>query len=345
MREAPRTIEDARAARARTHTDRRGTGTLTSNFQVQVQLSLTMSVQPPLLARLAEAARKAKEGGALRSIASRVEWLPFGDAGGAEAPLRVAEALERKEAETQRRRREPAGARAQGGGDADALGRAEPLLVVEREWTATHSLLLNKFNVAEPHVLLVTRAFEPQESGLSEADAEAAQRLLDGGGWLVFYNCGPLSGASQPRKHLQAVRWPFDKRPLPLDAAATAAVAARSDRVTVAPGLPFRHALRATSGVGLLAASREVLARVVPGGGGGGSYNLLATREWVLAVPRVASHYVCEASGARVPVNALGFAGSLFVRSGELAAAVRRAGVAAVLAAVAGESDGVYSSP
>jgi ATP adenylyltransferase len=37
-------------------------------------------------------------------------------------------------------------------------------------------------------------------------------------------------------------------------------------------------------------------------------YNLLVTRRWMLAVPRSVSHV------EGVPVNALGFAGSLFVR-------------------------------
>jgi ATP adenylyltransferase len=59
-------------------------------------------------------------------------------------------------------------------------------------------------------------------------------------------------------------------------------------------------------------------------------YNLLIAEDWLLAVPRVA-----ECFGS-VSVNALGFAGSLFVKDRERLEAVRAAGPMAVLRAVAG---------
>jgi ATP adenylyltransferase len=58
-------------------------------------------------------------------------------------------------------------------------------------------------------------------------------------------------------------------------------------------------------------------------------YNLLMTREWMLLVPRSAEF----AEG--VSVNALGYAGSLFVRTAEQLDLVRRLGPLHFLSAVA----------
>ena len=57
-------------------------------------------------------------------------------------------------------------------------------------------------------------------------------------------------------------------------------------------------------------------------------YNLLVTRDWLLAVPRAVEHW------RGVSVNALGFAGSLFVTDAAAAARVRSCGPMAVLRAV-----------
>ncbi|MFN2646613.1 MAG: phosphorylase, partial [Burkholderiales bacterium] len=57
-------------------------------------------------------------------------------------------------------------------------------------------------------------------------------------------------------------------------------------------------------------------------------YNLLATRRWMLLVPRGCERY------ESISVNALGFAGSLFVRSDVELERVRDAGPMAVLRAV-----------
>jgi ATP adenylyltransferase len=59
-----------------------------------------------------------------------------------------------------------------------------------------------------------------------------------------------------------------------------------------------------------------------------GPYNLLATRRWMLLVPRSRD---CVDS---VPVNALGYAGSLFVRDEAQMQVVKRTGPMAVLKAV-----------
>jgi ATP adenylyltransferase len=73
----------------------------------------------------------------------------------------------------------------------------------------THLCLLNKFNVIDHHILLVTRVFEDQESFLTADDFEVmwiCMAELDG---LAFYNSGPMAGASQRHKHLQIVPLPL----------------------------------------------------------------------------------------------------------------------------------------
>jgi ATP adenylyltransferase len=83
----------------------------------------------------------------------------------------------------------------------------------------THCLLLNKFDVAPLHALVVTRAFEPQTDPLNAADLLATMQVLrafregGGGGALAFYNCGEFSGRSQPHKHVQVVPLPFALQP------------------------------------------------------------------------------------------------------------------------------------
>lgn len=75
--------------------------------------------------------------------------------------------------------------------------------------TPTHVCLLNKFNIVDHHILIITRAFEDQTMLLTLADFEAlglALLEIDG---LAFYNGGPPAGASQKHKHLQVVPLPM----------------------------------------------------------------------------------------------------------------------------------------
>ena len=96
-----------------------------------------------------------------------------------------------------------------------------------------HACLLNKFNVFDHHALLVTQAYEDQDSLLTPADFEALLTCMAEFDALAFYNGGRIAGASQPHKHLQLV-------PVPL-----AAEDCRTPMdVAIARGrMPFRHAL------------------------------------------------------------------------------------------------------
>jgi ATP adenylyltransferase len=173
----------------------------------------------------------------------------------------------------------------------------------------THVCLLNKFNVVEHHLLIVTRVFEEQESALTAADFEALALCMEGLDGLAFYNSGEMAGASQRHKHLQltpplgpeGLRAPMEKLLMTGQAPGFAHAVTRLGPWTsshVEDGarlLEAYQSLRAT--VGMEHALRP--------------YNLLATRDWMLLVPR------SQAEVRGINVNALGFAGSLFVKTEE----------------------------
>jgi len=206
------------------------------------------------------------------------------------------------------------------------------------EMSATHVAVLNKFPVLHGHLLLVTRRFVDQESLLDAADMDAlaaAMCELDG---LAFYNGGAVAGASQPHKHLQLVPLPLaiDGPFAPIEALFDAE-AGQEGPVSLAR-LPFAHAFvrlagePAVAGAALLDTYYALLAAAglhARAGAASSPYNLLATRRWMLLVPRARERF------GTISVNALGFAGSLFVRDEAERAALRSAGPFAALRAVA----------
>jgi ATP adenylyltransferase len=189
---------------------------------------------------------------------------------------------------------------------ADPLGDYEAALFVA-DVGSTHYVLLNKYPVTASHLLVVTRRFAPQEELLDADDFQALTALMAELDWLAFYNAGRVAGASQARKHLQLV-------PLPL--APEVAAPVPLEPLITRGALPFRHAFAALPALDAIhGIYRELIARwpAAP-------YNLLATRRWMLVVPRRQERY------ESISVNALGYAGSLFVRNSAERELVRRAG-------------------
>ena len=216
----------------------------------------------------------------------------------------------------------------------------EPLYVAEV--SDTHVALLNKFNVIPHHLLIVTRRFEDQVQVLTVADFEALWICMAEFEALGFYNGGAVAGASQPHKHLQMV-------PLPLAPSAPAVpMEALLDKVSgpgpaPVPGLAFAHAFcRLPAGLEknpaaalsqrlyleLLAAAGVPPVASIHGLRQSAPYNLLVTRDWMLLVPRSREHF------GNISVNALGYAGSLFVRDDSQMEQLISAGPMDVLAAV-----------
>lgn len=208
----------------------------------------------------------------------------------------------------------------------------EPALTI-CELPPHHIAVLNKFNVLEDHVLVVTRGFVHQESALSADDFSAVAAGLRAGRGLAFYNAGRTAGASQPHRHFQLV-------PLPLGRNADIPMAVLFDGapngVDTIDGLRFRHAFGRldqqpddTGAFGLRC--QELYRRLLTAIGLAGAfdhaeetrlppYNLLLTDRWLFIAPRSREHYL------GVSVNGLGYAGSLFVSSQERLARVQSAG-------------------
>lgn len=192
-----------------------------------------------------------------------------------------------------------------------------------------HILVLNKFPVMARHALLVTREFIPQTSALDARDFAALAAVMGSADGLAFYNGGPIAGASQPHKHLQWIPGPSaDPAFLPLAPAFHAALATPS----VPAALPCRHVLKAIptlDGSTLYDLYRAACeeAGIDLGHPEVASYNLLLTPEWMLLVPRRAECW------EGVSLNAMSYAGLLFVREPALIEKIRAAGPAAVLAA------------
>jgi ATP adenylyltransferase len=205
------------------------------------------------------------------------------------------------------------------------------------ELTPSHRLVLNKFNVMDRHLLIVTRAFEHQDELLDLADFEALALCMAQVDGLGFYNAGVVAGASQEHKHLQLVSLPLGPGPEATPMDRLFASSGPHQGAGQCPGLPFPHAVarrscsrvRADEAPALLASYRKLLDAV----GVADStrpYNLLVTRSWMLLVPRAREHF------AGVSVNSLGFAGSLLVPDREHLELMRETGPMKVLEAVAG---------
>jgi sulfate adenylyltransferase (ADP) / ATP adenylyltransferase len=183
----------------------------------------------------------------------------------------------------------------------------------------THVCIFNKYNVVDHHLLIITRAFEEQESLLTLEDFAAMWACLADLNGLAFYNSGKTAGASQRHKHLQLVPLPLAASgpQIPIEPLLTAAQF--HDSTANLTKLPFVHALAPlnpdwmrsplTAAQATLEVYHCLLAAVNLDARQLGAYNLLATREWMLIVPRRQEHF------QSISVNSLGFAGALLVRN------------------------------
>ncbi|KLU23874.1 phosphorylase [Caballeronia mineralivorans PML1(12)] len=250
--------------------------------------------------------------------------------------IRQVSSLARKDEDQQLRK-----AKAANGRRADPFLPYDPDLFVA-DISETHIALLNKFNVIDHHLLIVTRRFELQEALLNLADFVALFSCMMQFDGLGFYNGGPAAGASQRHKHLQIVPLPLDESGPPLPIEPLLAAARMDGLAGTVPGLPFPHAfvrldpLVATRPLEMARSAFDrycalldaVGLRAIDSNGEpqqSAPYNLLVTIGWMLLVPRSMEHV------EGVSINALGFAGSLFVRDDAQMGTIRKLGPMTVL--------------
>ena len=193
--------------------------------------------------------------------------------------------------------------------------------------STTHLCLLNKYNVVDYHLLIVTREFEEQESLLNLQEFQALGSCMGEFEGLAFYNGGKTAGASQRHKHLQVVPLPMipSGEKIPIDRAI--ATAKFNNGIGITSQFPFRHAI-AKLDVAWVHSPVESAAEILEfyltllkavgiesrdgiNGKQSGHYNLLVTGEWMLVVPRSYEYF------QSISVNSLGFAGALLVKNQE----------------------------
>ncbi len=215
--------------------------------------------------------------------------------------------------------------------DAATSGKqVNPFLPPEKDLTVadisdTHVAILNKFNVVDHHLLIVTRRFEDQEMLLTAGDFEAFWICMSEFNGLGFYNGGREAGASQQHKHLQLVPLPLapEGPAVPVEPLLSQNKGYAGGTV---PGFPFLHAFQRLS-PGLVSSPALVAKKtfghysdllknvgMAPPAADRPTrqsrpYCLLMTREWMLVVPRSKEFF------EDISLNSLAFAGSLFVRN------------------------------
>ena len=272
-----------------------------------------------------EQTQYALESGALLSIPTDFELV---EENGIQFLVRIVSNLTRKHRDKQ-----------QGKNKNPFLPYEEDLFVADI--SESHVCILNKFNVVDYHLLIITRAFEEQEKLLTLEDFAAMWACLAELDGLVFYNGGKLAGASQPHKHLQILPLPLTPSGLqvPIEPLLTSVVFV--DSVTTIPGLPFVHALGKlnpsgspyTDAVTTLELYHTLLSAVgleaLEDNRQSGAYNLLATREWMLIIPRSREDF------HGISINSLGFAGALLVRTQEQMQIIKQHGPMTILKNVA----------
>jgi sulfate adenylyltransferase (ADP) / ATP adenylyltransferase len=210
----------------------------------------------------------------------------------------------------------------------------------------THVALLNKFNVVENHLLIITRHFEDQGTLLTLRDFEALWMCMAEYNALGFYNGGEAAGASQPHKHLQMAPLPLapEGPGIPIEPLFEGA-GSKAGPETVR-GLPFLHGFVRLEHNGIdspIDAARNsfvlygnMLSHVgmeTPVAKGtkthSNPYCLLITREWMFLVPRSREFF------NSISINSLGFAGALLVRNGEQMDFLKKHGPMTALKSVA----------
>ena len=282
--------------------------------------------------RILETTGTALEHGALKPI--KTEGSVLAD-GGVDFLVRVVESLARKEAdkilqtEKSKKKRE----------------KPNPFLPYEKDMfvadiSNTHRCLLNKFNVIEHHLLIVTNTFEHQETLLTVRDFQAIWRCMTEFEGLAFYNGGEIAGASQDHKHLQLIPLPMALTgyPVPVESL----IHQPQESPGVIPGFPFVHAFKRFSAITdipneMAAQALHQMYRLMLQQVGmnpfteraetlqSDPYNLLFTRQWMLLVPRSKEFF------ESISVNALGFAGALLARNPEEMALIEKKGGMGVL--------------
>ncbi|KIY74326.1 ATP adenylyltransferase [Cylindrobasidium torrendii FP15055 ss-10] len=228
------------------------------------------------------------------------------------------------------------------------------------EFEEEYVVLMNKYSVVRDHFLVVTKEFQSQASPLMPEDLASAYSLIVAADKVrqrvfAFYNCGDLSGASQPHKHIQLIRIDDPLGP-PVEKLAREVNVERTETPFAINALPYaNHAFRLPRD--LYSKSAEELETTLANAflllldnaiatirhdptypTGNPSYNIILTQEHMYIIPRREETYKLSETGDELSVNSLGFAGLLLVKSEEELEAVKKEGCGKILRGVGLES-------
>ncbi|KAK0212889.1 ATP adenylyltransferase-domain-containing protein [Desarmillaria ectypa] len=221
-------------------------------------------------------------------------------------------------------------------------------------------VLMNKYSILRSHFLLVTKEFKSQTLPLVPDDLVQTYALLTAAykarqNMFAFYNCGDLSGASQPHKHIQLIAVENDDGP-PIEALARAVTLEAPDKPFSLTSLPYaNHVFRfpqrlssmprdkiehvlSTAFLSLLDLAISTIRHALDYPAGKPSYNVIITLEHMHVIPRREENFVLQETGDNLSVNALGYAGMLLVKSERELEAVKSEGAGKILRGVGLES-------
>ncbi|CCM01925.1 uncharacterized protein FIBRA_03998 [Fibroporia radiculosa] len=229
----------------------------------------------------------------------------------------------------------------------------------DEEEGAEYVVLFNKYSVVPHHILMVTKEYQSQTSPLHPSDLVQAYRLLIAGQkagrrFFAFYNCGDLSGASQPHKHIQLI--PLEDDGPPIERLARAMKVDYPDKPFALTQLPYANHVRrlpthlasgsydelertlADAFLSLLDLTISTVRRDPTYPAGTPSYNAILTLEHMYLVPRRKENHILSETSEPLSVNALGYAGMLLVKSDRELEAVKAESVRKILRDVGLES-------
>lgn len=213
----------------------------------------------------------------------------------------------------------------------------DPILTVGKLGDYHHAVL-NKFPVCKRHLVIPRVDFADQRSPLQYEDFLALTLILSETDGLGFYNGGTVAGASQHHLHLQ---WlpdaPENASLLPFVSGLDTALAQQGQQqrdwtfehifmYTRPSADAYKYARELYQSYQLACRQLKLTALedgLMP------PMNMLIQDGWLLIVPRSQEYF------GQIPLNALSFAGMIYVREKEHIDQVREKGVMQVLAAVA----------
>ncbi|CEP21765.1 APA2 [Cyberlindnera jadinii] len=210
----------------------------------------------------------------------------------------------------------------------------DPKLTVVAGYADDYNILLNKFPITPNHLLLTTKEFKSQNAPLSPDDLIASFKILaeleksstSNEKFMGFYNCGDNSGASQPHKHLQFMKYPDNFTPFPASIAASEEhfIANSNKEPLQSPKLPFAHFILPLPKDKetlydedyLVLAFSSLLQRVMTilrDAEKPIAYNVVFTTKWMMVVPRSQPYYK-----GKLGINSAGFTGLILAKNQEL---------------------------